>query len=153
MVTKEEVTKLLEEAIKSSQPSQPMHQPTQLIASTPGVSGWQQATPQVTIKIESVSVPLSLSTPDGELRCYLNLSPEVASSPNTLLAEIPKCLGKEIMAKVKITNKDATGKDELYEMWYKCPKCSQRWISIEFKYCPGCGKEIIWKILVQHCIR
>lgn len=47
---------------------------------------------------------------------------------------------------VTITNKDSHGKDDAYGEWFTCPECGEYLIAPEFSYCPGCGKEIRWKI-------
>jgi hypothetical protein len=51
-------------------------------------SAWSQqpATPE--LKIESVAIPLNVSTPKGKLRVYLNLPGEIAESPDTLFKVI-----------------------------------------------------------------
>jgi len=35
-----------------------------------------------------------------------------------------------------------SGMDEVYCMWYCCPKCGYDMIMISFKYCPNCGVKL-----------
>ena len=47
--------------------------------------------------------------------------------------------------KVKISEKNNIGKDEIYCNWYKCPKCRDVMIISSSRYCTNCGIKLIWK--------
>ena len=47
---------------------------------------------------------------------------------------------------VEITNELEAGKDEIYAMFYICPKCDDYYIIRRFKYCPNCGVELNWNL-------
>ena len=51
--------------------------------------------------------------------------------------------------KVKISEKQNTGMDEIYCSWYKCPKCKEEMITQSCHYCPYCGVELSWVDLLQ----
>ena len=34
--------------------------------------------------------------------------------------------------------------EELYSAWYECPRCDEKYIPIDAKFCPGCGRKIKW---------
>lgn len=51
-------------------------------------SAWQQQAAIPELKIESVAIPLNVSTPKGKLRVYLHFLGDVASSPDTLMSVI-----------------------------------------------------------------
>lgn len=40
---------------------------------------------------------------------------------------------------VQITRKMAVGEDEIYAMWFRCPKCKGTDILRAFSFCPNCG--------------
>ena len=43
------------------------------------------------------------------------------------------------------SDNDNGSMEEYYEAWYTCPDCEEYHILEWFKFCPGCGKKIIWK--------
>ena len=38
-----------------------------------------------------------------------------------------------------LTKEYEDGMDEVYEMWFRCPRCNDEYILKWFKYCPNCG--------------
>ena len=53
---------------------------------------------------------------------------------------------------VVITDNLCDGKGEMFCNFYKCPNCNVIDIIREMKYCPGCGKKLIWKIYEERGI-
>ena len=57
--------------------------------------------------------------------------------------------------KIKISDKDKSGMEEWWCMWYVCPNCkagkkdedeySSGHIYSSFKFCPDCGIELEWE--------
>ena len=47
---------------------------------------------------------------------------------------------------VEITNELEAGMDEIYAMFYICPKCDSDDIIRRFKHCPNCGAGLIWNL-------
>ena len=47
--------------------------------------------------------------------------------------------------KVKISEKNNIGRDEIYCNWYRCPKCRDVMITSSSRYCTNCGIKLIWK--------
>lgn len=45
---------------------------------------------------------------------------------------------------VTITDEMFNGKNELFCSFYKCPNCNSADIIKEMRFCPSCGKKIIW---------
>lgn len=62
--------------LAQAQQNQPQAQP----------SAWSKPQPQTAIA--GVSVPISIETPKGKIRCYLSLPPECGSNPDALLAAL-----------------------------------------------------------------
>jgi predicted RNA-binding Zn-ribbon protein involved in translation (DUF1610 family) len=53
---------------------------------------------------------------------------------------------KKVMENMIEINKDTTENDfsEWYGRWYKCPKCHEKHINRNFKFCPNCGVKLVW---------
>ncbi len=45
---------------------------------------------------------------------------------------------------VSIGEAQNMGYDELYCVWYRCPKCKKEHIARFFRYCPVCGVQLQW---------
>ena len=48
--------------------------------------------------------------------------------------------------KIKITDNEFVGFDEISGDFYKCPNCKEDFLLVWFKYCPICGKKLKWKV-------
>ena len=57
-----------------------------------------------------------------------------------------KTTNREKEKKITITDKDSTGQDEWWCTWFRCRNCKENWLYVKFKYCPNCGKELVWKL-------
>lgn len=56
-------------------------------STTPATGGWAKpAAPAAPAEILGVSIPISVETPAGKIRCYLNFPAAAAASPATLMA-------------------------------------------------------------------
>jgi hypothetical protein len=49
------------------------------------------------------------------------------------------------MAK-KVTREHYLGIDEYYGDWYRCPRCNNKNVIVNSKYCSECGIKLLWKI-------
>ena len=47
---------------------------------------------------------------------------------------------------VEITDEMAVGKDEIYAMFYRCPKCNREYLIDGYNFCPDCGVALHWRV-------
>ena len=47
---------------------------------------------------------------------------------------------------IKVTNDDAVGMDEVWVMFFKCPRCKFEYLCGEDSYCANCGGVLEWNI-------
>jgi rRNA maturation protein Nop10 len=50
------------------------------------------------------------------------------------------------MEEIIITKNDENCIDEIYCMFYKCPKCGSELVIRDFDYCPGCGNKLKFEL-------
>lgn len=57
-------------------------------ASSAQPAGWSK--PADSLPIAGVAVPIKVTTPKGEIRCYLSLGPEAITSPDAFMAALER---------------------------------------------------------------
>ncbi len=63
-------------------------------APLPVADGWKKTAPDSACEIKSVSIPISLMTPDGKIRVYLTVDGSAAANADTLMSTIESLAAK-----------------------------------------------------------